>query len=86
MVLFAQKFSDICKRSIRQFSAQVHNDLTRLYKLGISLLGSNIFRFYAKMLCHYINNKSGSDLLGLIRVDDILQSFFGQRKCQIYFI
>ena len=57
-----------------------------LNELGISLFGSNIFRLYAKMLCHYINNESRSDLLWLVGVDDILQGFFGQRECQIYLI
>ena len=86
MVFFAQKLSYISEGGIRQLSAQVHYDLTGLYELGISLLGSNIFRLYAKMLCHYINNESRSDLLWLVGIDDILQGLFGQRECQIYLI
>jgi len=86
MVFFAQKLSYISEGGIRQLSAQIHYDLTGLYELGISLLGSNIFRLYAKMLCHYINNESRSDLLWLVGVDDILQGFFGQRESDLPYL
>ena len=80
MILFAEELSDVGKRSFRQVTAQIHDHLPGKNEFRVPLLGGDVFRTDAVVLCHHADDEFRRDLVGSVRVDDVLQCVFGQLK------